>query len=83
MASTGAVVWAPFHEMLDAAQLAEAKALGLAVIPWTVNATADFERMLDLGVDGIITDVPDLALEILAARGEEPAQPGFVSALRR
>lgn len=83
VASTGAVVWAPFHEMLDEAQLAEAKALGLTVIPWTVNEPADFERMLDLGVDGIITDVPDLALEILDARGEEPAQPGFVTALRR
>ena len=32
---------------------------------WTVNETADMERLLDLGVDGIITDRPDRLLEIL------------------
>lgn len=33
---------------------------------WTVNETADMERMLDWGVDGIITDRPDRLLELLA-----------------
>ncbi|HZD11780.1 MAG TPA: glycerophosphodiester phosphodiesterase [Candidatus Binatia bacterium] len=32
---------------------------------WTVNETADMERMLDLGVDGIITDRPDRLMEVL------------------
>ena len=36
--------------------IAEAHELGLPVIPWTVNTTADMEGLMDLGVDGIITD---------------------------
>lgn len=32
---------------------------------WTVNETADMQRLLDLGVDGIITDRPDRLLEVL------------------
>jgi len=34
---------------------------GMKVIPWTVNTTAQMEKLLDLGVDGIITDYPNLA----------------------
>ncbi|WP_302786620.1 glycerophosphodiester phosphodiesterase [Actinotignum sanguinis] len=37
-------------------QLAHAQ--GLAVPAWTINSTAEAERLLDLGVDGIITDEP-------------------------
>ena len=37
----------------------EAQALGLQVIPWTVNQRQDMERLIDWGVDGIITDYPD------------------------
>lgn len=47
----------------------EAKSLGLAVIPWTVNEAADIERMIGWGVDGLITDYPDRAKSILDAKG--------------
>ena len=33
---------------------------GLEVVPWTVNEPEDMERLMELGVDGIITDRPDL-----------------------
>jgi glycerophosphoryl diester phosphodiesterase len=62
-------VWSPFWRNVSAALVAEARALGLAVVPWTVNAPADIERMLDLGVDGLITDYPDRAREVFARRG--------------
>lgn len=38
---------------------------GLEVHAWTINTTADMQRFLDMGVDGLITDRPDLLLELL------------------
>lgn len=81
VASTGAVVWAPFHKMLDKVEMAEAKRLGLTVIPWTVNEVEDIHRMIDLGVGGIISDWPDRAKEILISRHVKIAPPGFVAGL--
>jgi len=42
---------------------------GLAIHVWTVNDEEDMKRLLDLGVDGIITDEPSLAQRIITARG--------------
>ncbi len=39
----------------------------VAVHPWTIDDPADMRRFLDMGVDGIITDRPDLMLEVLRA----------------
>ena len=39
----------------------------LAVIPYTINRESTMERVIDLGVDGIITDDPDL-LALVAKR---------------
>jgi glycerophosphoryl diester phosphodiesterase len=49
--------------------LAEAHALGLRVVPWTVNQPRDMEALIDCGVDGLITDRPDLAREVMRAKG--------------
>jgi glycerophosphoryl diester phosphodiesterase len=57
VAQTGAYAWAAFHKTLFAPQIAEARALGLRVLTWTVNDRPEFERLAGL-VDGIITDVP-------------------------
>jgi glycerophosphoryl diester phosphodiesterase len=67
--AAGGRIWSPFFGDLDAAKLAEAKALGLKVVVWTVNDPAQIERMLELGVDGVITDRPDLAREVMQRRG--------------
>lgn len=63
------VTWSPYFGELNEAQVKEAKALGLKVVPWTVNERADMERFIDLGVDGIITDYPDRLREVMQARG--------------
>ena len=42
---------------------------GLPVVPWTVNSPERIEQVLDLGVDGLISDYPDRLLEILGRRG--------------
>lgn len=51
--------------MVDAAYMAQARKLGLPVRVWTVNEEADMRRMIDLGVDAIITDVPDRLARLL------------------
>ncbi|HEY8326361.1 MAG: glycerophosphodiester phosphodiesterase [Ktedonobacterales bacterium] len=47
----------------------------LAVHVWTVNERADMERLLDWGVDGIMTDRPDTLAEVLRARGAPATAP--------
>ena len=65
----GAKIWAPEYRDLDAERVAAAHALGLGVVPWTVNGPADMERLLALKVDGMITDRPDLLRRLLEQKG--------------
>lgn len=69
VAAEGGNVWAPAHEDLTEAALAEAHALGLGVLPWTVNQPEDMRRLIGWGVDGLITDFPDRARDVLRAAG--------------
>lgn len=49
---------------------------GLRVVAWTIDEPAEIRQLLDLGVDGIITDRPDLLREVLVARGDwRPMSP--------
>ncbi|MFC7877002.1 glycerophosphodiester phosphodiesterase family protein [Isoptericola sp. NPDC057391] len=50
-------------ELVDAAHDA-----GMRVVPWTVDDPATIETLLDLGVDGLITDAPDVLRGIMAER---------------
>ena len=45
--------------------VAELQAAGYPVVPWTVNRRRHMEKVLALGVDGIITDYPDVLVEVL------------------
>jgi glycerophosphoryl diester phosphodiesterase len=61
----GGGVWTPAYAEVTPALIDEAHRLDLAVVPWTVNETADIERLMAWGVDGVITDYPDRAVSIL------------------
>jgi glycerophosphoryl diester phosphodiesterase len=56
---SGGAIWSPNFQDLDEESLASARASGLKIIVWTVNEPADIRRMLDMKVDGIISDYPD------------------------
>jgi glycerophosphoryl diester phosphodiesterase len=55
---------------VDARYVAAAHALGLPVHAWTVNDRAEMTRLLDLGVDGIMTDRADTLRDLLISRGQ-------------
>ncbi len=78
--AAGGRMWSSFLGDLDAAKVKEAQALGLAVLAWTVNEPAQIAHALDLGVQGIVSDRPDLVREEMHRRGmalpmATPVQP--------
>ncbi|NHU85829.1 glycerophosphodiester phosphodiesterase [Kocuria sp. JC486] len=69
VARRGYDVWVPNHTIPSEDDIAEAHDLGLKVVPWTVNDASDMQRLMDWGVDGLITDYPWQLREIMAQRG--------------
>lgn len=67
--AAGGAIWSPAYRNLSADAVKTAHDLGLKVVPWTVNDTADAQRLIDWGVDGIISDHPERIREVMRARG--------------
>jgi glycerophosphoryl diester phosphodiesterase len=67
VAAQGGQIWAPAFGSVSRAAVAEAHDLGLRVFPWTVNRRAAMRRLIGWGVDGLITDRPDVAIEVTQA----------------
>lgn len=67
--AAGGRYWSAFHRDLNADLVREAQALGLKVLAWTVNDEATMRKLLDMKVDGLITDRPDLGQRVVASRG--------------
>jgi glycerophosphoryl diester phosphodiesterase len=53
----------------------DAHRLGIPVHVWTINDPPEMRRLLDLGVDGIMTDQPEVLRDVLMERGEWKAMP--------
>ncbi|MFG2767673.1 glycerophosphodiester phosphodiesterase family protein [Streptomyces rubiginosohelvolus] len=53
----------------DKGMITKAHARGLKVVPWTCNDPATIEALMDMGIDGIITDYPNRVRELMANRG--------------
>lgn len=56
----------PIH---SAALVRRARRLGVRVVVWTVDDPSQMHALLDMGVDGLITDRPDILREVMIARG--------------
>lgn len=62
----GAAWLSPPDHMTSAALVAAAHDAGLRIVVWTVNEPARMSELIGLGVDGIVTDRPDLLGDVLA-----------------
>lgn len=62
LAAQGANIWSPNYQDLNTELIQEAHDLGLKVIPWTVNDASNMFQLVVWGVDGLITDRPDIIL---------------------
>jgi len=83
IASFGADAFSPLHGFphngkvtdpgyrpyVTKAMVDRAHQLGIRVIPWTIDDTATMHKLIDDGVDGIITDYPDRLRAVIAQRG--------------
>ena len=67
--AAGCRIWSAHFADLDAVSVKQAQALGLQVLAWTVNEPAQIDAVLDLGVDGIISDRPDRVRDAMQRRG--------------
>ena len=67
--AAGGAIWSPYFGDVNPALISESHNLGLSVVVWTVNKPADMARLIDMGVDGIISDRPDLLRKIAGEKG--------------
>jgi glycerophosphoryl diester phosphodiesterase len=67
--AAGGAIWSPYFGDVTPALIAESHALGLKVVVWTVNKPADMARLIEMGVDGIISDHPDILRKAASEKG--------------
>ncbi|HEY0355322.1 MAG TPA: glycerophosphodiester phosphodiesterase family protein, partial [Flavisolibacter sp.] len=53
-------VYSPHFSLVTAELIKNCRQKNIKVIPWTVNNVEEMKRLIGLGVDGIISDYPDL-----------------------
>jgi glycerophosphoryl diester phosphodiesterase len=73
--AAGGSIWSPYFGDVTAALVEKAKSLGLKVVPWTVNSEKDLQRVIDMHVDGLISDYPDRARALLLRAGHTLPAP--------
>jgi glycerophosphoryl diester phosphodiesterase len=77
--AAGGKIWSPLYSDINAHSVAEAHSLSLPVVVWTVNNPEDMARLIDMGVDGIISDRPDVLRTVAATKGITLPRPAPVS----
>lgn len=53
-------IYSPAYQLLNDGLIKKCHDKGIKIIPWTVNEKTKIEELKQMGVDGIITDYPDL-----------------------
>lgn len=57
-------IYSPYYELVDSELVKMVHAKKMRLIPWTVNDTTSMQKLIQLGVDGIITDYPNIILQM-------------------
>jgi len=57
-------IYSPHYKLVNDELVKYCHKNGLKIIPWTVNEEQDITKIINMGVDGIITDYPDKVIEI-------------------
>jgi len=66
--AAGGRIWSPYFKNLTPETLAEARSLGLLVSVWTPDSPDDLKKMIDMKVDAITTNRPDVLKRLLDGR---------------
>ncbi len=79
--AAGGTIWSPYHKEVSPESIKMAQQLGLSVNVWTVNEPGRMRELIEMGVDGIITDYPDRLRLVLEELGlpvpvPTPVSPG-------
>lgn len=61
-------IYSPYWKLVDSAMVADLHERKVKIIPWTVNTKTDMNSVLELGVDGIISDYPNRLIELVEER---------------
>ncbi|MCK8480105.1 glycerophosphodiester phosphodiesterase [Flavihalobacter algicola] len=54
----------PYYKLLTQETVSKYQNLGYKIIPWTINTVGDINLMIDLNVDGIISDFPNKVIQV-------------------
>lgn len=57
-------IYSPYFKVIDQELVSKVHQAGMRLIPWTVNEVKDMDNLIELGVDGIITDYPDRITDV-------------------
>ncbi|WP_288047865.1 alpha/beta hydrolase [Nocardia sp.] len=73
--AAGATILSPERSMVTESLMAQSRSATLPVSVWTVNDPADMHRLIELGVDALVSDFPDRVREVMAHRGRVLPEP--------
>ena len=77
--AAGGTIWSSYYQDVSADKIDQAHQLGLEVKVWTVNEAEQMENLINMGVNGIITDYPDRLREVMKKLGMRTPVPTPVS----
>lgn len=63
--AAGGRYWAPYYKHVTISNIQTAHPLGIQVFVWTPDSRSEMKRLIDMGVDGIITNRPDILKAVL------------------